>query len=89
MTIATTMFQLGPIQGGRPTASKATPEAQIFERLVLEANNIENTKIPETLFDELQFVEDTNSKSEIKPRRSETLHKCQERSEIGFSCDLT
>ena len=38
MTIAVTMFQLGPLQTGRTHVSKATKGAQAFEKLVSEAN---------------------------------------------------
>lgn len=38
MTIATTMYQMGPMQSGRPSVYKATKGAQILEKLVSKAN---------------------------------------------------
>lgn len=39
IAISYTMFQIGPMQTGRPAISKASPGAQILERLVSDAND--------------------------------------------------
>ena len=39
MTSAVTLFQVGPMQPGRPPVSNATEGAQLFEKLVSKANN--------------------------------------------------
>jgi len=39
ITIAVTMFQLGPLQTGRMPISKATKGAQVSEKFVSEAND--------------------------------------------------